>query len=89
MENIATKFKSLTSKFGDVCKTMHFPCSDPLHWNNFDYFYQGTWHNHPKTTAKTSTSYLNSLMNYDYKKQAHPPYILEHTSTNVYLTIAM
>jgi len=76
MENIATNFMSLTSRAGDICDTMHFPYSGPFLWNNFDYFCQGTCHNHPKTTAKTSTSHLNSLMNYDYQSQTHPPYIL-------------
>jgi hypothetical protein len=54
---------------------MHFPCSRHSQWNNFNYFFQGTCHNHPKSTTKTSNSYHNSLMNFDYQKQTHPPYI--------------
>jgi hypothetical protein len=38
--------------------------------------YAQTCHNHPETTAKTSTSYLYSLMDYDYQKQVQPSYIL-------------
>jgi hypothetical protein len=81
MLTMATNFNSLTPRAGDVCDPMLFPCSGPFQCNNFYFILlllcQGTCHNHPETTTKTSTSYLFTLMNYDdYEKHAQPSYIL-------------
>jgi hypothetical protein len=77
MATMARNFSSLTPRVGDVCDSMLFPCSGPFQWHNFYIIYlfifcQGTCHNHPETTTKTSTSYLFKLMNYDYQKHAQP-----------------
>jgi hypothetical protein len=80
MVTMATNFNPFTPRVGDVCDPMPFPCSGPFHWNNVDYFCKGTFHNHPETTTKTSTSYLYTPMNYVYQKHTQPSYILKHTS---------
>jgi hypothetical protein len=89
MVTMATNLNSLTPTTGDVCVPMPFPCSGLFLWNNFDYICQGTCHNHPKTTAKTSTSYLYTLMKYDYENKLNHLNIATYNCHHIYRALSV